>query len=401
MITIKEKSDCCGCNACTQVCPKQCINMIEDKEGFLYPHVDLTECIDCGLCEKVCPVINQNHPRKPLGVYAAKNTNEQIRLDSSSGGLFTIIAQSIINQGGVVFGAKFNDSWAVVHDYSETIEGLVAFRKSKYVQSIIGNSFNKVLAFLKEGRKVLFTGTPCQIAGLKLFLRKEYENLLTIDIVCHGVPSPLVWRKYLAESLLSLDQGKKTSCANINDINFRNKDKGWKSFRFVLNGLSGNKKIGINQPFSQNVFTKGFLQNLYLRPSCHKCPAKKFKSGSDITLGDFWGIENTLPKMNDDRGTSLVAVNTIKGEVLYSNLALTSVKTSYKVALSGNPPMEVSVNVSKNRDRFYDDNLDYVIPKIKKYTKEIWQSRIKRYLFKIAYPIYRIIKNIAIKLLKR
>jgi len=401
MITIKEKSDCCGCNACTQVCPKQCINMIEDNEGFLYPHVDITKCIDCGLCEKVCPVINQNNPKKPLKVYAAKNANEQIRLDSSSGGLFTIIAEYVINKGGVVFGARFNNNWEVVHDYSETIEGLAAFRKSKYVQSIIGDSYKKVLAFLKEGRKVLFTGVPCQIAGLKLFLRKEYENLLTVDVVCHGVPSPLVWRKYIVESITKLDKHKQISYENITDINFRNKEKGWKAYRFVLKVLSGNKNIIINQPFNQNIFMKGFLQNLYLRPSCYKCPAKSFKSGSDITLGDFWGISNFIPEMDDDRGTSMVAVNTTKGEGLYSGLALTSVKTSYKTALSGNPSIVVSATASKYRTLFYDNNPEYIIFKIKKYTKEASWCRIKKFIVRIAYPIYRIIKRIAIKLLKK
>jgi len=401
MIAIKEKSACCGCAACVQVCPQQCITMQEDEEGFLYPHVDTVKCIDCGLCENVCPVLHQNSPRKPLDVYATKNKNEQIRKESSSGGLFTLIAESIIKQGGVVFGAKFNDKWEVVHAYSETIEGLEPFRQSKYVQSVIGESFKQVQTFLKEGRKVLFSGVPCQIAGLKLYLRREYEKLLTVDIVCHGVPSPLVWQNYLGESLHQLVPKKQTSRAAITAINFRNKDHGWKTYHFVLKGFSGTKKIEINQSNSQNIFMKGFIKNLYLRPSCYACPAKSFKSGSDITLGDFWGIANFLPGEDDDKGTSLVAINTKKGEASYAKLTLSAVKTTYAIALSGNPSLESSVLASKNRDLFYKNAEAATISRIKKYTKASLKNRLKSSLFKIAYPIYRRVKKLAIKIVKR
>jgi coenzyme F420-reducing hydrogenase beta subunit len=199
MIHLTEKTDCCGCNACVQSCPKDCITMQEDNEGFLYPAIDLETCIDCSLCEKVCPEIHQKEVRKPLQVYAAKNRNEEVRLQSSSGGIFTLLAEKIIEEHGVVFGARFDENWAVIHDYTETIEGLASFRGSKYVQSRIGETFSQAKQFLKSGRKVLFSGSPCQIAGLKLFLKKDYENLLTIDFVCHGVPSPKVWRKYIMQ----------------------------------------------------------------------------------------------------------------------------------------------------------------------------------------------------------
>lgn len=195
MIHITDKSKCCGCNACVQRCPKQCIAMREDEEGFLYPKVDVAVCIDCGLCEKVCPVINQNVPKEPLQVFAAKNKNEDQRLRSSSGGVFILLAENIIKQGGVVFGARFDKNWEVEHGYAETLEELEPLMRSKYVQSRIGNTYKEAEMFLKQGRKVLFVGTSCQIAGLHKFLRKEYENLLTVDFICHGVPSPGVWRK--------------------------------------------------------------------------------------------------------------------------------------------------------------------------------------------------------------
>ena len=193
MIEIKDKSQCCGCNACVQRCPKQCIAMCEDEEGFLYPEGDEAICIDCGLCENVCPVINQADARIPLQVYAAKNTDEKIRMHSSSGGVFSILAEQTIKQGGVVFGARFDENWEVKHDYTETIDGVSVFRGSKYVQSKTGDTFKQAEQFLKQNRKVLFSGTPCQIVALKRYLKKEYENLLLVDFICHGVPSPGVW----------------------------------------------------------------------------------------------------------------------------------------------------------------------------------------------------------------
>ena len=219
MIEIKEKSSCCGCEACVQCCPKQCLTMHEDCEGFLYPQVDESSCIDCGLCEKVCPVIHQNASQEPLSSYIAINPNEEIRLKSSSGGIFTLLAEKIIAEGGVVFGARFDENWDVVHAWTDTIEGLAPLCGSKYVQSRIGNTYNEAKDFLKQGRKVLFSGTPCQIAGLKKFLRKEYANLLTVDFICHGVPSPGVWRRYLSELRESLraerDDGKNTVSAFV------------------------------------------------------------------------------------------------------------------------------------------------------------------------------------------
>ena len=220
MINLKNKQDCCGCSACAQRCPKQCISMTEDEEGFLYPQVDTSKCVDCHLCEKVCPVINQDEARTPLKVYAAKNSDDEIRLKSSSGGIFTLLAEQTIKDGGVVFGARYDKGWNVVHGYTETIEGLAAFRGSKYVQSNIKRSFFEVKRFLESGRKVLFSGTPCHVAGLKLFLRKEYDNLLTLEIACHGVPSPKVWHNYLTE-LTDLNK-----ISIIKSINFRDKKYG-------------------------------------------------------------------------------------------------------------------------------------------------------------------------------
>ena len=289
MIEIIDKKNCCGCWACVQQCPKQCISMIEDDEGFLYPKVDKGICINCHLCEYVCPIINTDAPRKPLETYAAINKDEQIRLESSSGGIFSAIAEYIINDGGVVFGAKFNDKWEVIHDYTETIDGLAQFRGSKYVQSQIGDNYKKAKQFLTSGRKVLFSGTPCQIAGLKHFLKKEYENLLTVDFICHGVPSPGVWREYLKEEVATCNlknivlprsiHGRDALNVTIEGISFRDKTLGWKKFSFALDlstsvGRGEKIQFRTREHLHENLFLKGFLANLFLRPSCYNCVEK-------------------------------------------------------------------------------------------------------------------------------
>lgn len=312
MIEITRKEDCAGCWACVQRCPKRCISMHEDNEGFLYPTADAALCIDCGLCEKVCPVINQAEKREPKAAYAATNREDAIRLKSSSGGIFSALSEEVVRQGGVVFGARFDKQWEVVHDWADTSEKLTPFRCSKYVQSRIGDSYVQAEKFLKEGRTVLFSGTPCQIAGLRLFLRKTYENLLLVDIICHGVPSPGVWRDYLNAELKHRCGFESTSA--ITSISFRDKSTGWKSYSFTytVKTPSGGE-LRVSEPGSRNTFMRGFLMDLYLRPSCDACPAKHLKSGSDLTLGDYWGLEQTHPELDDNKGMCALMVNTGKG----------------------------------------------------------------------------------------
>ena len=375
MIQLKDKFACCGCSACATACPKQCISMREDEEGFLYPSIDKSVCIDCGLCEKVCPVIHQSEARRPQKVYAAINPDEAIRLQSSSGGIFSMLARQIIEEGGVVFGAKFNERWEVVHDYCDTLEGLAVFRGSKYVQSAMGTCYRQVHSFLQEGRNVLFSGTPCQVAGLHRYLHKDYDNLLTVDIVCHGVPSPLVWRKYV-EALQSRPKGvagKNTVLSSslnsipvITGIEFRNKLNGWKKYGFVVRGhadgqeackntvlKSGTEQsILIQESHGENLFMRGFLHDIYLRPSCYACPAKSGKSHSDITLADYWGIEHQHPEMDDDKGTSLVLLNTEKGEHSFHPLNYNSMVSTYEKAFSFNRAIEYAVKKPGYR-KFY------------------------------------------------
>lgn len=336
MIKITDKSSCCGCEACRNVCPRQCITMQEDREGFVYPEVDATACVDCGLCEMVCPVLHPGQRRLPVEAYAARNRDESVRLASSSGGVFTRLAEWILDRGGVVFGARFNEKWEVVHDYAETREVLARFRGSKYVQSRIGDTYRQAERFLKEGRMVLFTGTSCQIAGLKRFLRREYENLLAVDVVCHGVPSPKVWRRYLND----LTEGMPES---ISSVSFRDKQEGWRNFSLKV---ECENKIH-RENLRIDLFFKLFLKNLTLRPSCHSCPSKGGRSCSDITLGDFWGIERVDPAFDDDRGCSVVLVYNPAWRPILEGIDIRRV--TYDQVLPGNPSIEYPVKPSINR----------------------------------------------------
>lgn len=348
MISITDKSQCCGCSACAQRCPKQCISMERDEEGFHYPQVDATKCINCHLCEIVCPVINQNDKRNPLEVIALKNPDEKVRLESSSGGIFTLLAERTIDESGVVFGVCWDEEWNVKHDYAESKDKLQKFRSSKYLQSVIGDSYQKAESFLKAGRKVIFTGTPCQIAGLKHFLHKEYDNLLAVEVICHSVPSPGIWQAYLSAKLQTLNWTK----SDIRHISFRNKKTGWKKYSFYIENMNGNVYMELS---CKNAFMRGFLADLYTRLSCQACPAKELKSGSDITLGDYWGIGSVNPELDDDKGVSAVVVNTEKGKVALcaiGNIEFTPM--TWSDLTKKNPALIRSVSASKYRKVFYE-----------------------------------------------
>lgn len=332
------KNICCGCEACCQACPKNCIEMIVNKKGFLYPKVDNRLCIDCDLCNKVCPAVEDVESRPFSGVYAAKNDNAAIRLKSSSGGIFSVLAEYVIKNDGVVFGTRWNERFEAVVDWTETIEGIGTFRGSKYVQSRIGNSYNKTKGFLDDGRLVLFSGTPCQIMGLKHFLRKEYDNLLTLEVICHGVPSPKVWQEYLSIIIRPLGgDGKNTVSSSlklpsvVTGVNFRDKTNGWKKFGFRINYCSDDRSSEQNsvfestigsfiESFDQNEYMRAFLSNLTLRPSCFNCKAKAGNSGADITIGDLWGVDKLNPEIDEDKGLSLIILHSKKAKNIFDDL---------------------------------------------------------------------------------
>lgn len=354
MLTFTDKSQCCGCTACASICPKQCIQMIEDKEGFLYPQIDTTACVDCGLCEKVCPVLHPVQAKERPVVFAAVNNNSEVRMQSSSGGIFTLLAERTIKKGGVVFGASFDENWRVVHQYTETMEGVARFRGSKYVQSDMGTSFQNAKHFLDQGREVLFSGTPCQIAGLKNYLRKSYSNLFTVDLVCHGTPSPDVWRRYLLETIC-----KRLNLKNIKDLNigdhisnicFRSKENGWKNYHVRFEYKNGEVE---SLPFYKNPYMNVFLSNLSLRQCCFSCPAKLYQIQSDITLADFWGVNEMHPEIDDDKGCGLVFVNDKEKLELLHCLDCEIKKVFLGSVVKYNPNILNSVKEPVNRSFFF------------------------------------------------
>lgn len=336
MIRLARKRDCCGCSACSQICPKKCIVMTKDSEGFLYPLINTNDCIKCDLCSKVCPILNQQDKRSPINVYAVKHRDDCIRQRSSSGGVFSLLAQQVIHDKGVVFGVKYNSENEAIFSYTETMDGLSDFQGSKYVQAYVGNSYADVESFLKSGRLVLFVGTPCQVLGLKLFLRKEYQNLLVVDFVCHGVPSPKVWRMYLNDFISS------HKAKTITSINFRDKFTGWQKYSCAIEYTDGNRRCVKSTRFDENEYMKAFLSNVSLRKSCYYCPTKAGKSMADITIGDFWGIGSRYPAFDDDKGVSLA--------VFYSDKVLPQcdmMEVTYEDVLNCNYCLEHSASYPK------------------------------------------------------
>ncbi len=307
MINITDKRKCCGCTACQQACPKQCIEMREDEEGFLYPVVNINVCVECGLCEKVCMA---HQPFEPLceipETFNCRSRDEGLRAESSSGGIFTVIATQIIKEGGVVIGASFKTDWTVCHEKAETLEEIVRFRTSKYVQSRLDNIFKETKKLLQSGRKVLFSGTPCQISGLHHYLRKEYDNLYTLDFVCHSIPSPKVWKMYLTQMAKN---------EKVTHVTFRNKSNGWNNYGLLIK--SGNRVIDSGSNL-ENLYMRGFLEDLYTRPSCSQCMARNYTSHSDIMLADAWALDKYHPNLDDNKGMSQVLIVTKKGKNLFS-----------------------------------------------------------------------------------
>ena len=345
MINIIDKHNCCGCAACASICIKQCIRMTSDKEGFLYPQVDKESCVNCGLCEKVCNELNPYDSRKPLKVLAAINKNEDVRMRSSSGGIFYVLANKVIDDGGVVFGARFDEDWQVVLDYAEDKKGVESFMGSKYVQARVEDAYKDVRQFLSEGRKVLFSGTPCQVAGLHKFLHKSYGNLVCVDFICHGVPSPKVWAMYLGDVVREVRR--------VSGIEFRNKERGWKNFSFHLRYNEVGNTTSVLSSFYRNHYMKAFLKDITLRPSCYDCKAKGGRSHSDITIADFWGIDTVFPEMDDDKGTGLVFINSEKGEYALDKGQIKFSETSYERIKPLNPSCYRSPKTPPKRDKFF------------------------------------------------
>ena len=373
-----KKDNCTGCYSCANICPKNCINMNMDKEGFKYPNISEDKCIKCKKCINICPVLNKKVIKNKPRAYACYNKNEVIRRESSSGGIFTLIAENIMKKNGVVFGARFDEKFNVIHTYTENMDELKYFRGSKYVQSKIRQAYSEVKIFLNNDRIVLFSGTPCQIAGLKSFLGEEYDNLICLDLICHGVPSPLAWDKYKEE----VSNGK-----NITNINFRDKSYGWKNYSFRMDFDDNTSFI---QKGVDSKYIRGFIGDIYLRPSCHNCKFKTLHRQSDITLADFWGIENIEKDMDDDIGTSVVIVNSHKGKNLLNIIE------EYTIMKEVDLDECIKYNMSAIESSYCNPRREYFFKNINrfKFDKLVEKSLKDPVDIRIKTKIYNIIKTV-------
>jgi coenzyme F420-reducing hydrogenase beta subunit len=381
MITITDKTQCCGCWACENICPKQCITMKEDNEGFRYPEIDLTTCINCGLCEKVCPIKQpQQDGILPLS-YVIQHKDSNILRTSTSGGFFTAIAKYAISNNGIVFGAAFDKNMELCHQYSETLEGCAKFKGSKYVQSIIGNAYTEAKKFLEEGRLVVFSGTPCQIAGLYGYLKnKNYSKLITVDLVCRGTPSPKLLRKYLSYH------------AEINNskvINYRSRDK-YYGYNFSTASIwFKDKNKEYHKGMEADIMLRLYFKNICSRPSCYNCHFKTIQRISDFTIFDCWDAPSVSNKFSD-KGATNVFIHTKNGEHIFELLKNDFIwnKSDIKSIIKRDGIMIKNVvPINAKRSDFFNDLNNIPIPEIEK--KYLNCSFLKRGIANIKPILYR------------
>lgn len=349
------KMQCCGCAACANVCPVQCISMVRDEEGFEYPSVNRELCINCGRCEQVCPFTKDKKDSKKEGqVYLVRNKDPKVLAQSTSGGAFTPIAQEIIRRNGVVYGAAFgnNDFYDVLHIRVDNEKDLEKFRSSKYVQSSTGKIYSQVKRDLMDGRWVVFSGTPCQIEGLKLFLGKEYEKLVTVDVECRAVPSPLIWKKYL-------DFKKEKLHGTVDLIRFRDKKYGYtySTMSIYYHDSTGRKKE-YHKGIEADEWLRAFFSGAIIRPCCNECPFRNCNHNSDFTIWDCFDAGKIDSQFKDDVGTTRMRVQTEKGKKLLPQLekGLTIVPYSEKVEqMKLGREVSYAENVDFDRKKFFQD----------------------------------------------
>ena len=352
MINIKNKADCCGCNACGDICAKHAITFVTDNEGFLYPKVEKNLCVDCGLCDKVCPIqVQANYVKRYAEptVFAAYTKDDAIRLDSTSGGIHSTLALKMYEKNAYVGGAVYNADHTVSQIVDDNPDRLSEIRSSKYLQSNAEGVYKEIRSLLREGKNVFFCGCPCQIHALYNFLGKEYDSLVTCDFICRGVNSPKVFLKYM--EMLERQFGAKAT-----EIKFKNKKWGWHNFSLRVNFENGKEYC---KDRYHDLFFIGYLQaGNFTRPSCYECHFKGFPQKADITLADFWGIEKIDPTMDQDKGTSLVMANSDKGMELFNSIREKIEWRQFTMsdARAGNPAMDGSLSSAKpNREAFFDD----------------------------------------------
>jgi len=339
-----NRADCSGCAACANICPKNAINMTRDAEGFSYPKINPELCIKCGRCDATCPSLNftKNFPDEFPKTFVATYDNDKILRHSSSGGIFTALSELVLNDGGIVFGAAFDKNWRVYHTSAENFDELEKLRGSKYVQSQIGEVYRQVKEALKS-RKVLFSGTPCQCIGLKNFLGRDYDNLLTVDVICHGAPSPGLWENYI---------GELNDAHEVKHVNFRSKRNGWGVSTIDINFADRGHMMIAN---SKHLYGKLFLKDISDRPSCSACKSKFPNSKSDLTLGDAWGVQGFAPEMYDNRGTSVIFIHTPKGNDFFEQCNLIKKQVKFHAVVTRNYPFMSSLTADVRREKFFAD----------------------------------------------
>lgn len=361
------EANCCGCAACFDLCPQHAISMQENDEGFLYPLINYNLCINCNLCQNKCAF---NHPEKYLNTsfpitYGVRHKSENIRSTSRSGGAFTLLSDWILEQNGIIYGAAFDTKFNVIHQRASTALERDSFKRSKYVQSNTTNIYPSVKSDLLSGKYVLFTGTACQIAGLKAYLQKQYDKLYTCDIVCHGVPSPKLWKEYV-------DYIEKKYKGKINYIDFRSKQEfGWKSHieKFIID--------------KKNIYSTKFRQLFYgdsiLRPSCYNCKYTSIYRPADITLADFWGYP--LSKFNDNKGLSLIMLHNNKAVSLFEEVKQNALFVPYDTNQLIHPNLKKPTSEPADRSAFWETYYNIGFKGLlKKYTMPDWLEKMLIFL---------------------
>lgn len=348
---ICDLQNCTGCAACTQVCKHGAISMQLDEEGFLRPLISQDLCVECGICVKTCPVNTQTMKYEPIKIFSGWSNDETTRLTSSSGGAFVEIAKIILAQKGVVFGVAMDCNMLARHIFIESEKDICKLQGSKYIQSIIGDAYKETKHFLQEGRKVLFSGTPCQVAGLRNFLHKDYENLYTVDLVCHGVPSPKVFKDYThyIETVIK---------EPIKEIKFRCKKSSWIFFNMGVNPhveKNGFTKYSYIGNYYSDPFIRAFLRDNILRPNCYQCQYTSLERVSDFTIGDWWGYKATTEKDKDfDRkGVSLILCNTEKAVAVSLHLNMYLSEQTKEEVLHTNLSLKRPFPMPETRDEFW------------------------------------------------
>lgn len=375
---------CTGCGACFNACKVGALKLCADEEGFCYPKIDASKCIHCNACERACPADQVVPPEETTSAYYAFANDTDICKNSSSGGLFSLLAAEILRQGGTVFGAGFDEKFRVCHQRIDREADIAKLRTSKYVQSDIGLMFREAESLLKEGKTVLFAGTPCQIAALKQYLKQEYFNLYTQDIICHGVPSPGIWKKYLSE----VHGGKE-----IQSISFRDKTLGWNSFSMKVTYQDGSeyRELATKDPYE-----RAFLANLTLRPSCYQCQYKTVARVSDLTLADYWGVETVHPELASQQGVSLVLTHTEKGERLLAAVKkqATVHTTDLERAAKLNHATTHSVRWHRNREAFFEAaETQPLIPLVKKCLKPTLKQQTKSFIYRNGSRVKQLLRK--------